>query len=119
VLDDRAAGARLRGERLGAEQGALEIEQIVERQLLAAALDETADAGTARLDVERRLLMGVLSVAQRLRALEREGEPVGKAVAGLRREPGADRGVVRGRVGEHLRGQLAPQRAAGHVVARA
>src|SRR5207237_4375611 len=68
VLHDRAAGTSFTGERVGGEECALEVEQVVERQLLAAPLDERAEAGAARLDVERGALVWVLAVAERLRA---------------------------------------------------
>ena len=72
VLHDRAG--RLRRERIDGEQRALEVEQVVERQLLSAALREPGESRARALDVERGRLAGVLAVAQRLRALERDDD---------------------------------------------
>jgi hypothetical protein len=50
-------------ERLGGEQRALEIEQVVERELLPALLYESGESGARALDVERRGLAGILPIA--------------------------------------------------------
>jgi hypothetical protein len=61
MLHDRAAC--LVAERIGRQERALEVEQVVERELLAAALHEVRQPGTATLHVERRALVGILAVA--------------------------------------------------------
>ena len=61
------------------------------------------------VDVEGRLLVRVLAVAERGRAREGERQPLGKRLARLGREPAGDRGVVRRGAPEDLRGE-APAR---------
>ena len=62
MLDDRAAGLSL--ERVGGEQRALKIEQIIERKLLAALLLERGDPIMAALDVKSAPLTRILAVAK-------------------------------------------------------
>src|SRR5437879_1848935 len=74
--------------------GGIDVEQIVERQLLALELLQIADPGLGG-GVQRRRLMRVLAVAQLLTAVERQGDPLGpsRRVFG---EVAMDRGVVGG-----------------------
>src|SRR5690606_12003957 len=61
------------------------------------------------LYVECGMLVGILAVAQRLRALERQDEMLGEAFACLTCEPARDRGIVGRGVRERLAGELAPE----------
>src|ERR1019366_5973689 len=107
VLDDRTACLAREG--IGCEEGALQVEEVVERELLAAVLRQCGEPGSPLLDVERGALSGVLAVTQRLLTLECHGQPLREALAALQCEPRGDRCIVRRRVLEHLRGELAPQ----------
>ena len=69
MLDDRARA--LGGIRINGEQRTLEIEEIVERELLSASLHERRQSRAGKVDVERRRLIGILSVTQLL--LSRDG----------------------------------------------
>src|SRR5690606_29224636 len=109
VLDDGDGGGLVvvRG-----AQGGIRIDVVVVRHLLAAVLHGLGDAVPAEAAVERRTLVGVLTVAQHVAALP--------ARAGPRREAGAlvvggddgthparDGDVVDGRVPEGVTGELA------------
>ena len=71
-------------------------------------LPELVHAASLAADVQGRPLVGVLSVAQRLLALEGEANHLGQVVALLREEL-RDRRVVGGRVAEDLGRELEPE----------
>src|SRR6202453_2792097 len=95
VLDDRARGPI---ELLDELAGGVEVEQVVERQLLAVQLGDTLQQvrGRANPGVERGLLVGVLAVAQVAHLLVGVAPRGREPLVGAAREPGRDRGVVAG-----------------------
>src|SRR5262249_6143943 len=99
VLDDH--GGRL-GELADEIEGAVEVEQVVVRQLLAVQCLGSRDAGgtLATLGVERRLLMRVFSITQGAALLEGQVERGGGTGGGRRPPPGPGaRGADGGRLG--------------------
>ena len=105
VLDDHARRPLVAD--LGEHRaGAVEVEDVVERQLLAVQLAHAREHAAARADlrVEGRPLVRVLAVRQVDRLLVGAHVEVGEVVAALG-EPARDRGVVAGRVGERLGGE--------------
>src|SRR4051812_27187960 len=107
MLDDRAAGFAI--ERIGGEEGALQIEQIVEGKLLAALLLERGDPVVPALDVERGALSGVLAIAEARLLLQRNRDAFGKNLRALTTEPIRDGGVVSGCAREYLLRQQSSQ----------
>src|SRR4051812_18506643 len=107
MLDDRAAGFAI--ERIGGEEGALQIEQIVEGKLLASLLLERGNPVVPALDVERRALPGILAVAESSLLLQGNRDAFGKNLGALTPEPIGDRGVVSGCAREHFLCQQSPQ----------
>ncbi len=110
VLDDdarRALIAELRRHR----PRPVQVEDVVERELLAVQLAHAAEyaAACSDLRVERGALMRILAVRQVHRLLVGADEQIGEVVAALG-EPARDRGVVAGRVGERLGGQRLARR---------
>ena len=61
-----------------AAHGGVDVEQVVERELLALALRQVAHAARLLGHVERGALARVLAVAQRLQPLHRDAEPAGQ-----------------------------------------
>ena len=105
VLDDHAGRDC---EFLHEPGGGVEIEQVVERELLAAVLGHHREevATSTRIHVVRGALVRVLAVGEIGHLDELAQVPVGER---LRiREPVGDRDVVARRVRERLGGQLAP-----------
>ena len=103
-----AAGSR---ERPHDGQRAVEIEQVVVRQLFAVQLlgGQHADAAAARRDIDGALLMRVFAVAQLgLSRSEARNMAGGKVASGsdVAAEPGRDGRVVAGRVGKRRGGQF-------------
>ena len=102
VLDDDAGGAFVA--ELG-EDGAraVEVEDVVERELLAVQLADAREHAAARADlrVEGGSLVRVLAVREVHRLLVGAGEEVREVLAALG-EPAGDRGVVAGGVRERL-----------------
>ncbi|GBC87244.1 hypothetical protein HRbin12_01247 [bacterium HR12] len=106
VLDDhRGRLLERRRERVGG----LQVEPVVEGHLLAGHehLGPAEDAGPSGLRVEGSALVGVLAVPEVLDLAVRE--PHERRQPLPRGEPSRHGGVVRGRVGEGLRGELAPE----------
>ncbi len=91
--------------------------QIVVAQFFALKLRGGGDAG-ARIPggVERRRLVRVLAVAQRLHPCAGNGGAARERIIGLRREPGADGGIVGGGAGIGIRCQPSAQRRRGGAV---
>src|SRR5207302_10275490 len=104
VLDDRARG---RVELLDELAGGAEVEEVVERELLAVQLLDALEQVCGRADarVERAALVGVLAVAQvgdlLVGVAPRRRETV-REIVRARGEPGGDRSVVARRAGERL-----------------
>ncbi len=100
MLDDHAGGHDELRQQL---PRGIQVEQIVERQILAAQLRDLREHVSARTDlrVERGPLVRVLAVGQLERALEGPHQERRKVLV-LLLEPACDRGVVAGRVGEGL-----------------
>src|SRR5256885_6992445 len=67
VLHDRTARFIL--ERIGCEESALQIEQVVEGMLLTSFLQESGDSVVPALDIKRSALPRILSVTERARLL--------------------------------------------------
>ena len=104
VLDDRAGR---QAELLDEPRGGVDVEQVVERELLAAVLRDHREQVTpgAGLVVVRRRLVRVLAVGEVRDLDEVHQQPLGQRLA--LGEPVRDRGVVAGGVRERLGGELA------------
>src|SRR3954470_5283975 len=107
MLDDRAAGFAI--ERMGGEEGALQIEQIVEGKLFATLLLERGDPVVPALDVERGALSGILAIAEPRLLLQRNRDAFGENLRALTAKPIRDRGVVSGCAREYLFRQQSSQ----------
>ena len=103
MLDDHAGDALPRRHR---HHRGVDVQEIVERQLLPVELLHVSQARLVS-HVQRRALMRVLAVAQRLLPLEHEAQCGRQGFLGTR-QVAEDRGVVRGRVGEDFRRERAP-----------
>ena len=91
-----------------APHGGVDVEQVVERELLALALGQVPHAARLLGDVERGALARVLAVAERLDPLHRDDRCRRGSPSSLRRQVAGDGRVVVGGVGEHLGRELAP-----------
>ena len=92
VLDDGAARFVL--ERIGREQRALEVQEVVERQLFAALLFQCGNTVLPALDVKCRPLPRIFAVAQGTLFQERDADPIGKYLGALAAKPISDGGII-------------------------
>ncbi len=114
MLDDGDRGVVELGDQL---EGGVGVVQVVEAELLALDLRGAGDPGPGRAaDIERRLLVRVLAIAQDLRAATAEREALGQLVADLAREPAGDRGVIGAGMRVGLGGEAAAQIGGGAAV---
>src|SRR3954467_12041415 len=107
MLDDRAAGFAI--ERIGGEEGALQIEQIVEGKLLASLLLERGNPVVPALDLDPRALPGILPITESRLRLQGNRDAFGENLRALTPEPIRDRGVVSGCAREYLFRQQSAQ----------
>ena len=99
-------------------EGGIGVVEVVVAELLALQLARRGDA-RPRLaaDVERRLLMRVLAIAQELLELARDDEVLRENLAERAREPVRDRGIIGGGARIGLGGEALAQRERGGAVA--
>ena len=83
--------------------------RLLNESSLPPLLREPGEPAAGALDVERRRLTRVLAVAQPLRSLERDDDPLGELLLPLGGEPRGDGRVVRRRMLEHLHRESATQ----------
>ena len=108
VLDDHAGGGAGGIELGDAFIGRVGVVDVVVGELLALDLPRGGNAGTALgCAVERRRLMRVLAVAQRLDETSADGTESRRGIRQLVREPVGDRGVISAGAGIGLGGEPA------------
>ena len=115
MLDDRH---RRRVELGHAFERRIGVVQVVVGEFLALHLHRGRDAGPLAGDVERRRLVRVLAIAQRLTQRAGDREPSRKGLAAPLGEPGGDRRIVGSRPSVCLAGQTAAQRERGAAMPR-
>ena len=119
VLDDGAGRAARRIELGDAFVSGVGVVDVVVGELLALRLARGGDAEAHhRRAIERRRLVRVLAVAQRLDQPAAEGAIIRCGVIERLREPVADRRIVGRSAGKGLGGELAAQRERRHAVMR-
>ena len=116
MLDDGAGRGAARIELGDAFIGRVGVVDVVVGELLALHLPRGGDAeALAGRAIERRALVRVLAIAQRLDQLAAEGAVVGRAVVQRVGEPVGDRRVIGGGARIGLGGELLAQRERGHA----
>ena len=119
VLDDGASRAARRIEFGDAFVSGVGVVDVVVGELLALGLARGGDAEAHdRRAIERRRLVRVLAVAQRLDQPAAEGAIVRRGVVKRLREPIADGGIVGRGAGKGLGGEFLAERKRGHAVMR-